>query len=79
MRPAPDTSRSPSTQGQSGAASRKYATQMDFAGPYASGARMVQIVTVGADGQIAHVDYIPAADKPEALAIARREGAVFTG
>lgn len=79
MQPAPDTSRSPSTQGQSGAGSRKYATQCDHQGPYTTGPRMVQIITVGDDGRIAHVDYIPAADKPEAIAIARREGAVFTG
>lgn len=81
MRTAPDTSHLPTHPGQSGAVSMRYkvATQCDFAGPYGTGARMVQIITTGDDGRIAHVDYIPAADKPEAIAIARREGAVFTG
>jgi len=56
----------------------KAATQTDFTGPHMTGARIVQIVTRGTDGRCVAVEFFPAADKAEALAIAKREGAAFT-
>ena len=76
MQPAPDTP-IPPKQSQSGAGS-KAATQFDYTGPYCTGPRMVQIVTSGADGRTLAVEYVPAADKAEAMAIAKRAGATFT-
>lgn len=56
----------------------KAATQHSFQGPHMTGSRMVQIVTRGDDGRAVSVQDFPCRDKAEALAIAKREGAVFT-
>ena len=58
------------------------AQQHSFTGPYTTGPRLVRITVTEPDEYghrvVSQRDY-PAADKAEALAIARRERALFVG